>query len=285
VISVVVVEMLPWILPQILDSDMAEILQKRLEELGVKIHCSTKVSSIKGEEAVSKVVTDKGEFPADLVLIATGVRPNADLAQEAGLSIGKSGGIVVDSSLNVKRRSEVLNDVFALGDCVETLDAVTLKPKVSALGSTAALQARMIAEIILGKDAKIEGYLSPVITVIGGLQVGTLGLSTHAANQSQLKVNIGAATGQTRSGYYPDNKLIHIKLLAHDDRLVGAQMICEEDVKERVNSITLAVQNKMTISDLLHTERCFTPPLSLLTDPLIRALESLEEQKNEDKGD
>lgn len=275
-ISTTVVEMLPMILPQVLDSDMAGILQKRLEKMGVEIHCSTRVLSLKGEKVVSAVVTDKGEFPADLVLIATGVRPNADLAQKAGLAIGESKGIIVNPNLNAKRAGEFLKNVFALGDCVEVPDEITGAQKISALASTAALQARMIAENISGGDAKIKGYLSPVITVIGGLQVGSVALTTHMSNQVRLKVKIGRATGHTRSSYYPDNKLISIKLLAHDDQLVGAQVISEEDVKERINAITLAIQNKITVSDLLYTERCYTPPLSLLTDPFIRALESLE---------
>jgi NADH oxidase (H2O2-forming) len=277
-IKTTVIEMLPSIVPQILDSDMAGILQKRLEDMGIEIHCASRVSSIKGENAVSAVVTDKGEFPADLVLIATGVRSNSDLAEKGGLEIGESKGIVVNPSLNAKKGGKILNNVFALGDCVETLDGVSLKPKVSALASTAALQARIIAENISGGDTKIKGYLSPSITIIGNLQVGSVGVTSHTASQSRLEVNIGRATGQTRSSYYPDNKLINIKLLAHDNRLVGAQIISEEDVKERINAITLAIQNQMTVSELLYTERCFTPPLSLLTDPFIRALESLEEQ-------
>lgn len=283
-IRTTVIEMLPSIAPQILDSDMARILYKHLEDMGIEIHCDTKVSSLKGDDKVSAVVTDKGEFPTDMVLIAAGVRPNAELAEKAGLVLGESKGIAVNLSLNVKKGNEFLKDVFALGDCVETNDAVTFKPRMSALASTAALQARLIAENIAGGKEKIKGYLSPTITIIGNLHVGSVGVTSHIANQGRIKVRIGRATGQTRSSYYPDNKLINIKLLAHDDQLVGAQVISEEDVKERINAITLAIQNKLTISQLLYTERCFTPPLSLLTDPFIRALESLEEQKNEGKG-
>jgi NADH oxidase (H2O2-forming) len=282
-IKTTVIEMLPYIMPQILDSDMAGILQKRLEDMGIEIHCATRVSSIKGDNGVNAVISDKGEFPTDMVLIATGIQSNTDLAEKAGLEIGDSKGIIVNPELNVKKGGEYLNNVFALGDCVQTNDAVTVKSKVSALASTAALQARIIAENISGGDEKIKGYLSPAITIIGNLEVGSVGLTTHMANQSRLEVKIGRATGQTRSSYYPDNKLINIKLLAHDNRLIGAQIISEEDVKERINAITLAIRNKMTVSELLYTERCFTPPLSLLTDPFIRALESFEEQRVEVK--
>jgi len=273
-IKTTVIEMLPYVLPQILDEDMAFIVHKRLNDMGIEVFTSTKVLSIKGERKVESVVTEGKEFKADLVLIATGVRPNADLAKQAGITIGKSKGVVVNSSFNVQKDDKHLKNVFAFGDCVEIINKITNLRQVSALGSSAILQARIIAENICGGDVNIEGFLSPTITLIGDLQVGSVGLTSHTAKQSGLDFKISKSSGSTRSSYCPGRKEIQIKLLAHDDKLIGAQMIAEEDVKERVNAITLAIKNEMTLQDLLYTERCFTPPLSLLTDPLIRALEN-----------
>jgi NADH oxidase (H2O2-forming) len=229
---------------------------------------------------VESVVIDDREIKTDLVLVATGVRPNVDLAKDAGVTIGKFGGIVVNSSLNVQKNGEFLKDVYALGDCVEVNNKIANSSQVSALASTAALQARIVADNICGGDAEVDGYLSPAITVIGNLHVGSVGLTSHLAMQYGITTKIGKASGLTRSRYYPDNKNIHIKLLVHDRRLMGAQIISEEDVKERINAITLAIQNGMTMDELLYTERCFTPPLSLLADPLIRAIESFEKEGN-----
>lgn len=272
-IKTTVIEMLPYILPQILDEDMASIVNERLKSMGIEVFTSTKVLSIKGEGKVDSVLTEEKEFKADLVLIATGVRPNADLAKKVGITLGKAKGVVVDSSLNVEKDGKPLENVFALGDCVEVNNKITNLHQVSALASSAILQARIVAENICGGHVSIEGFLSPTITVIGGLQIGSVGLTSHAAQKSGLSIKINKASGPTRASYYPGKKVIHIKIFAHDDKLIGAQMISEEDVKERVNALTLAIQNKMTIEDLLYTERCFTPPLSMLTDPLIRALE------------
>lgn len=276
-IRTTVIEMLPSILPQILDPDMASIVQERMKSMGIEILTSTKVLSITGEERVESVVTEEKEYKADLVLVATGIRPNADLAKDAGITLGKTGGIAIDSRLNVERDGRFLGNVFALGDCIEVKNKITNLPQLSALASTAALQARIVAENICGGDINIDGFISPTITLIGDLQVGSVGLTSHVAKQFSLKIEDGAASGPTRSTYYPDKKQIHIKLLAHEGRLIGAQIISEEDVKERVNAIALAIQNRMTLSELLYTERCFTPPLSLLTDPFIRALESFED--------
>ena len=198
--------------------------------------------------------------------------PNVDLAKNAGVAIGKSGGVVVNSRLNVKKEGRFLEDVFALGDCVEIMNKITNSSQVSALASTAALQGRIVAKNISDGDAKLDGYLSPAITVIADLHVGSVGLTSHSAGRFGIDSEIGKTSGLTRSRYYPDRKQIHIKLLAHEGRLIGAQIISEEDVKDRINTITLAIQNKMTIDKLLYTERCFTPPLSLLTDPFIRSL-------------
>ncbi len=272
-IQTTVVEMLPSILPQMLDPDMADIVQNRLQSMGVEVLTSTKVSSIKGVKTVDSVVIDDKEIEADFVLVATGIKPNTDLAKKSGIAAGKSGGITTNSRLNVEKGGEVLENVYALGDCVEVKNKITNSSQISALASTAVLQARIIAENICGGDAEIEGYLSPAITVIGDLQVGSVGLTTHAAGQSGLTPKIGKVSGSTRSSYYPDRKEVHIKLLAHEGQLVGAQIISEEDVKERINAITLAIQKGMTLTGILYTERCFSPPVSLLTDPVVRVLE------------
>jgi NADH oxidase (H2O2-forming) len=89
-----------------------------------------------------------------------------------------------------------------------------------------------------------------------------------------MKVKVKTGSGPTRASYYPEKKMMHIKLLSHDGKLVGAQLVSEEDVKERVNALTLAILNEMSLHDILYSERCFTPPLSMLVDPLIRTIES-----------
>lgn len=274
-INTTVIELLPSVLPQILDPDMASLVLERLEDMGIEVLTSTKVTSIKGERMVEAVVTGDKEIEADSVLVATGVRPNVDLAKSAGLTIGSSGGIVTNSRLNVENDGRILENVFGLGDCIEVRNAITHLPQISALASTATLQARMVAENICGGDEKMDGYLNPIVTVIGDLHIGSVGLTSHTAEQAGLEPDVVEVTGLTRSRYYPGRKQMHIKLLGHEGRLVGAQIISEEDVKERINAIVLAIQNKIKITDLLYTERCYSPPLSLLMDPLTRGLEGL----------
>jgi NADH oxidase (H2O2-forming) len=248
--------------------------------MDVEILTSTKVLSIKGDKKVESVIVQGREIEADFVLLVAGIRPNVDLAKRVGIAVGETGGIVTNSILNVnKKDGTTLKNIFALGDCVETKNKITKSPQISALASTAVLQARAVAENICGGNVSLDGYLNPTITVIGGLQIGSVGLNSHTAEQSGLSPTIIAASGPTRSVYIPGKKLIHIKLLAHKDQLIGAQVISEEDVKERMNALTLAIQNRMTINELFYTERCYTPSLSSLTDPFIKALGSYREGK------
>jgi NADH oxidase (H2O2-forming) len=275
-IKTTVVEMLPYILPLMLDEDMASIVQHRLEDCEVEIRTSTKVTSIEGDEHVKAVVIDGGRIDADMVVIATGVRPNSDLANKIGLDTGKTGGILVNPHMKVKRQGNVLEDVYTLGDCVEVTSSLTNRSYISAFASTAALQARVVADNICRGNDGFAGYISPAVTVIADLQIGSVGLTSHTAEEAGITPSIGNATGFTRSGYYPGKKKIHIKLLVQEEKLVGAQLISEEDVKERVNYITLAINRGIGIHELKNTERCFTPPLSLLIDPFVRALDDIQ---------
>ena len=120
-------------------------------------------------------------------------------------------------------------------------------------------------EVAVGFDTEL---------VLGGLEVGAVGLTTHTAEKAGLENLVyGRSEGNTRSGYFPGNKKMYIKLLFDSDKLVGAQVIGGEGVKARIDPLTVAIRTNMTIDDLLVMERSFTPPLASLVDPIIGALE------------
>lgn len=271
-IKTTVVERLPSLLPSVIDEDMAPIVQKRLESTGVRVILNSSVQSINGAEKVESVTAGYNLIPADFVLVTTGVSPNADLAKRAGIETGQKGGIIVDAAMHVKR-GRFMHDVYALGDCVEVRDEITKKPALSPFASTSALQARVIAENIGGNRVAFETYLSPMVCVIAGLQVGSVGATTYLAKDACISPVIGKAEGLTRARYC-EGKKIYIKLLFDRETLVGAQAVSEEDVKERINLLSLAIKKKMNMDDLLWAERCFTPHLSLLVDPVLKAIEN-----------
>jgi len=263
---------LPSVLPLNIDPDMAAIVQKRLEDRGVQVMASAAVSSINGKEKVESVTAGGREIPADLVVVATGIRPEVELARKAGIEIGETGGIKTDSALHVKKGKTYLSNVYALGDCVEVISGVTYRPVLSALGSTASLQSRVIVDNLLGGKSIVPFYLSPFVTSIAGLQVGSVGATFHTAtNIIGIEPIIGKSTKLTRARYYPGAKQVTVKLLFDCERLIGAQVISEETVAERINLLTIAIMKELTAKELWLMERCFNPAVSLMTDAIVDA--------------
>jgi NADH oxidase (H2O2-forming) len=282
-----VVELLPSIFPQSLDPDMAKLVQNHFENNGIEIYTSTSVNGMFSENSKVGIVTigSKNEkIPVDLVVIATGIRPNVELAQKAGLEVGSIGGLVTDDWLRVKNsgNGEVVPNVYACGDCIQVINGITNQPSLSALASTVVPEARVIIEHIkkAGTDTnfKFESCLSPNITVVGALEVGSVGLTTHAAIKAGFNdLIVAQSSGFTRSGYFPGVKKVDIKLIFHQDRIIGAQVVGGEGVKGRIDTLTTAIKTKLNVDDMLLLERSFTPPLALLVDPITSALEIVKE--------
>ncbi len=271
-ISTTVVEMLPYLLPTILDADMTSIVQKWLHN-DITFIFGKPVSAIKGDQQVKSVIVEGEEIPADIVLISAGMRPNVDIAMKAGLEIGESRGIVTDRSLRVKKEKSYLNNVYALGDCVEVLDAVTSRPRLSQLASTALIQARVVANNILGISSSYEPCLSPTVAAISGLQVGSVGVTSETAKRYGIKIKAGNAIKYTKARFFPGRKLIIVKLIfeADTEKLIGAQVISEETVAERINELTLAIKAGITANEICMRERCFEPSLTMVEDVIVDA--------------
>ncbi|MGB2842434.1 MAG: FAD-dependent oxidoreductase [Halobacteriota archaeon] len=271
-IKVTVVETLPYLLPTILDADMTSIVQKWLHNDNTFIF-GKPVSAIKGDQKVESVIVEGEEIPADIVLIAAGMRPNVDIAMKAGIAIGESGGIVTDRSLRVKKGKSYLDNVYALGDCVEVLDAVTSRPRLSQLASTALIQARVVANNILGISSSYEPCLSPTVAAISGMQVGSVGVTSETARRYGIKMKTGNAIKYTRARFFPGRKLIIVKLIFEADtaKLIGAQIISEEAVAERINELTLAIKAGITANEICMRERCYEPSLTMVEDVIVDA--------------
>jgi NADH oxidase (H2O2-forming) len=271
-ITSTVVEMIPYLLPAILDPDLASVVQKWLRK-DVNFILGKPVSAIKGKQRVESAIVGEEELPADIVLISAGMRPNVDMVNAAGIAIGASGGIVVDRSLHVKKGNSYLDNVYALGDCIEVIDAVTNSPRLSQLASTALIQARVVANNLLGISSTYEPCLSPTVASISSLQVGSVGVTTECARSNGIKTKAGTAIKYTKARFFPTRKMIIAKLIveAATEKLIGAQLISEETVAERINELTLAIRERITTTDIVMRERCFEPSLTMVEDVLVDA--------------
>ena len=271
-IKTTVVEMIPNLLPAILDHDMASIVQKWLRK-DVTFILGKPVRAIKGKQHVESVLVSEEEIPADIVLLSAGMRPNVAMAKAAGIAIGTSGGIVVDRSLRVKKGNSYLDNVYALGDCIEVIDAVTNSPRLSQLASTALIQARVVANNLLGITSTYEPCLSPTVASIAGLQVGSVGVTTACARSNGITTKAGTAIKYTKARFFPTRKMIIAKLIvdAATEKLIGAQLISEETVAERINELTLTIREGITATDIVMRERCFEPSLTQVEDVIVDA--------------
>jgi NADH oxidase (H2O2-forming) len=278
----------PSLLPSSLDPDMGDIVKERLEKDGMRFILDRReIIAIKGKDGWVKSVVigeneaEKEEIPAEIVIFGKWMEPEADLAKDAGLEIGETGGLATDRSMHVKKGRRALNTVYALGDCVEVIDGITHHPKLNQMASTAVVQARVIADNILSdiKDlpslySSYEFCISPTVADIGGgLLMGSVGVTTDAANRAGIKTISGKATKLIKARYFPGATSLTMKLIfdAFTKKLIGAQMVGEATVAERVNEFAAAIRTGTTAAELRNMERCFDPSLAQLEDVTIDA--------------
>jgi NADH oxidase (H2O2-forming) len=185
-LSVTVVEMLPQILPQLLDADMAKLVQQHLEEKGMKILLNQSVEEFLGDDKVTAVKAGGEAIEADLFISAFGVRANTKLAVEAGIQLGESTGI----KTNARMETDV-KDVYAVGDCAETFNQITHKPVCPQLGTVAVREGK-VAGINAGGDYSLfSGVLASAVTKLFDLEAGSTGLTETAAQRNRIEVVCG----------------------------------------------------------------------------------------------
>lgn len=269
---VTVVEMLPQIL-NMLDWDIARFVEQHLESKGVRVQTNTRalaLESDKGSEhLVSHVRTDKGVLPADMVILAIGVRPNIALAREAGLAIGeKTRAIQVDNHMRTTDP-----DIYAAGDCVECIDRLTGRPCFVPLGSTANKQGRVAAVNICGGNEAFPGVLGSTVCKVFDFCVARTGLTEQAARAAGYDVITALAPGPDKAHYMPQAKSLLMKLVADGktSRILGVQTSGPGDGAKRIDVAATAISAGMTIDDVANLDLSYAPPYAPAMDNLITA--------------
>jgi NADH oxidase (H2O2-forming) len=213
-------------------------------------------------------------IPADLVVVSTGVRPEAGIAEVSGIDVGRTGGFATDEHMRVLRDGEPVDRVYAIGDCAEVTHAVLGRKTLSPLASTAVYEARTISKHLVDPGYVQRPVVVPAVVVIGKLHVGTVGLTEQGAEHSGISAWGIGASGLDRSRYYPGAERIHMRLVGDGEgNLIGAQAVGVRDVKERVNLMALVISEGIAPERLVEVERAYSPPVQLLVDPLMGLLE------------
>ncbi len=258
-IEVTILEAKDRIISALADTEITEALTKELEKDNIKIITDCKVNEIKD----NKVFFDDTETRYDALFVTCGMRANISLAKEAGIETDK--GIIVDEHLLTSDK-----DIYAAGDCVEYFDGITKKRTLSMIGSIAVKEGVMIAKHILGKKDPFPGFLNSTISKIGKHFLGRIGVTEEKAKEEGINCVSATYKGLTKPEYCPDKKDIFIKMVADDKgKIIGVQMLSEEEVGPRINMMSIAIQNNMTVKDLQKTETCYNPMSSPMFDPLM----------------
>ena len=265
--DVTIVEMLDQVLAP-LDQEMARLVEGRLKLHGMHLALGDGVASFKQVAGGAlEVLTRSGKaYPADIVILALGVRPDATLAKAAGLEIGERGGIRVDEHL---RTSDP--DIFAVGDAVEVKDVVTGEWSLVALAGPANRQGRIAADVIAGRDSRYRGTQGTSIVGLFGCAAAWTGASEKTlrrlGQQDYEKVYLFP---NSHAGYYPGARMIALKVVFRrsDGRLLGAQALGEDGpaVDKRISALAVAIQLGATVYDLEESELCYAPQFGSAKD-------------------
>jgi len=266
-LEVTIVEMLDQVMAP-LDPECARIVERYLVKNGVRVALNDAVAGFRQAANGSLEVLTKGgkTYPADIVILAIGVRPETELAKAAGLEIGQRGGIRVDEQM---RTSDP--DIFAVGDAVEVKDFVTGEWSLIPLAGPANRQGRIAADVIAGRDSRFRGTQG---TSVIGLFGGTVAMT--GANEKTL-TRLGHKDFEkvylfpnSHAGYYPGAKTLVLKVIFRksDGRLLGAQAMGQDGVEKRIDAIAMAIQMGATVYDLEEAELCYAPPYGSAKDPV-----------------
>jgi len=265
-LEVTIVEMADQLLPP-LDPEMAELVRQHLvaQRVGVELGDAVAAFEQTGEDLAVRTGNGRA-LPADMVILALGVRPESELARAAGLDLGARGGIRVDEQM---RTSDPR--IWAIGDAVETRDFVTGEWGIVPLAGPANRQGRIAANTVCGRPGGFRGVQATAVCGVFGLTVAMTGASEKTLRRigwtgyQAVYVHPGH-----RAAYYPGAQPIHLKLIfrASDGRILGAQAVGEEGVERRIDVISMAIQKQGTVFDLEEAELCYAPQYGAAKDPV-----------------
>jgi NADH oxidase (H2O2-forming) len=269
-LQVTVVEMLPQVLPAMLDADMAKIVQEMLEQKGIRILTNKPVEEFLGAEKVTGIVAGGEQINADLFVSAFGVRANTQLAVDAGIALGETRLIKTNARMETN-----VKDVYAVGDCAESIHIVTQRPTVQQLGTVAVRQGKVAGINAAGGYATFPGVIGSAVTELYDMQIGATGLTETAAKRAGIEVITGTISSKTKADYYPGALPIRVKLVVEKEsqRIIGAQIIGGEEVTQRINAVSFAIQKQMTVRELAKADTAYAPPLNETWEPLVLAAE------------
>ena len=256
----------------LLDPEISDLVKEEILAIAkdnVDIITSDAITAFEGTDKVEKVITKSGKvIETDMVIIAAGIRPNTEIAAEAGIELGISNAIRVNN-----RMQTCTKDIYAAGDCTENFHLVSKNYAWIPLGSTANKEGRCAAINMAGQYDAFPGVLGSAVTRFGNLTISLTGLTETEARKFGFDVICATMTKKDKASYMPDAADITIKLVVDKrfKKILGAQAFGGGDADKRVNTVASAIQAEQTLDEFLHLDMTYAPPFSTAVDPLISA--------------
>jgi NADH oxidase (H2O2-forming) len=261
-----------WALSSATDPDIAAPVQESWQEKGATLHFNTTLTGFAGEGSVRAVTTSDGEIACDLAVVCTKKEAATAVASAAGLRTGSAGGIAVDEGMSTSAP-----DVWAAGDCIEVPHSVSNLPIQGLSGSHAYAQGKVAGTNAAGGERRYQPVSVPWGMVAGEWMIGGVSFSETLATALGIPHVTGVAEGISRARYYPGVSKVRVKLLAEPGslRLIGAQMVGREGIKERADFLAMVVRTGITINELATMENVYSPPIGALNEPIALAAQAL----------
>ncbi|MCX4830045.1 FAD-dependent oxidoreductase [Streptomyces sp. NBC_01016] len=254
-----------------LDADMGRLVHEAMTGMGITMVDDAEVTKIlTGDDGRARaVVTDDAEYPADVVVLGIGVRPETTLAQEAGLPLGAHGGLLTDRAMRVRGHE----NIWSGGDCVEVLDLVSGSERHIALGTHANKHGQVIGSNVGGDYATFPGVVGTAVSKVCDLEIARTGLREKDARRAGLQYVTVTIESTSRAGYYPGAALMTVKMLAErrTGRLLGVQIVGREGAAKRVDVAAVALTAGMTVEQMTALDLGYAPPFSPVWDPVLVA--------------
>lgn len=256
-----------------LDPDMGALVSEALRGLGVELFLGEALTGFDVKEGkVTAVLTDKQSIPADIVILGMGSRPNTDFLEGSKIELGARGAIKVDGQLRTN-----IPDVWAAGDCTESLHLVSKEHVYIALGTIANKTGLVAGSSIAGEKMVFPGVVGTAVCKICSYEVARTGLLEKQLQKLNIDYVKATIESRTRAHYYPGSKKIVVKLLAEKNsgRLLGGQIIGEEGAAKRIDVLATALTHNLTLQNIIDLDLSYAPPFSPVWDPVQTAARKL----------
>ncbi|MEC4019974.1 FAD-dependent oxidoreductase [Streptomyces sp. H27-D2] len=254
-----------------LDPDMGKLVHSAMCGLGIETVRGVSVTGVllDADGRARAVTTEEAEYPADVVVLGLGVRPETALARDAGLPLGESGGLLTDLAMRVRGHE----DIWAGGDCVEVLDLVSGRTRHIALGTHANKHGQVIGSNVGDGYATFPGVVGTAVSKVCDLEIARTGLLERQATAVGLQFVTVTIESSSRAGYYPGARPMTVKMLAErrTGRLLGVQIVGREGAGKRVDIAAVALTAGMTVEQMTALDLGYAPPFSPVWDPVLVA--------------